>query len=64
MAVSYFAAYQEPLDLLHESWALILNVDWDKQNDEWMDAVIEFRSKFHSVLDGKYGKQMTLFAEV
>jgi hypothetical protein len=41
------------LDLLDTAWGVIANVcggDWHQESDEWVDAAIRWRNRWHAVL--------------
>lgn len=39
------------LDELEMGWGIIANVDWQAQSDEWRDAAVRWRAKYHERLN-------------
>lgn len=50
------AVANDAMSLLYVAWALVSNVGakdgsgWPGQGDEWWDAAIDFREKYHNLL--------------
>lgn len=43
-------------DLLEYGWAILANVsdgDWTKQSEDWQEAVMKWRDKYHEYLNSR-----------
>ena len=60
------APADDSYDLVEMAWVILANVsegNWEKQTDEWQEAVVKWRNHYHAHLDRSAALAATTPAE-